>query len=146
MKRPRISHSEFSLPFLVDDSDGLDSHDTNGSNPRASSIETFEAQIPADAIFLGTVDSEVSSCCTWKVDDHFYLLPVKNGRFEWALFRISWDDNWSRYEWSPESRLAGVSNPVEAARRLLRDAFSRWGIDLRKRDAEPYRDLLRNTA
>jgi hypothetical protein len=100
-------------------------------------------QIPDDAIFLGSIDSRVGNWCEWKVDDHLYLLPWTKGRFDWALFRISWDDNWGRYDWCPDARISGAPDPNEACELLLRGVFKKWRIDLRKRAAQPYKELLK---
>jgi hypothetical protein len=72
-----------------------------------------------------------------------YLLPWAKGRFDWALFRITWDDNWERYDWRPEARIAGAPDPNKACGLLLRGVFKKWGIDLRRSEAQPYRDLLK---
>jgi hypothetical protein len=139
--KPRISYSEFELPFFVKpSSDEVDEEDNLPS--RWGNPEVLEEQIPTDAIPLGNVNSSVANWRDWKVDDYFYFIPWREGRFSWAIFRISWDDNWSRYEFLPEARIAGVTDPTDASRRLLRGLFRKWGIDLRKRRSLPYKDLL----
>jgi hypothetical protein len=130
MKQPRISHENFTLPFVED------------QRFESPDLDTFEREIPEEAFFLGSVDSSVDNWCSWQVKDHFYLLPWKDGQYDWALFRISWDDNWSRFGWTTDSRIAGVARPTKAAQLLLQDAFQQWGIDLSQQSSEPYRRLL----
>lgn len=139
---PSISYAKFTLPFLSDTDSEIEPDEGEEEGSRGSDLEHFTDQVPDDAIFLGSIDSSVGNWCEWKVDDHLYLLPWTEGGFDWALFRISWDDNWSQYEWSPEARIAGVPDQKEASERLLRGVFKKWGIDLQRSNAQPYRDLL----
>ena len=140
MKRPRISFADFQLPFLANKSPGPETEQDDEED--GTNLEDMEGLLPKEAIFLGSIDDEVSNWTSWKVDDHYYLLPWDDGKFDWALFRITWDDNWCRYDWSCDARISGVADPKEAARRMLRKLFAHWEIDLRKSTSSPYRDLL----
>ena len=139
---PRISYTKFTLPFLRDTDSESDPDAGEEERSRGLDLENFTDQVPDDAIFLGSIDSRVGNWCEWKVDDHLYLLPWTKGRFDWALFRITWDDNWGRYDWCPEARIAGAPDPNKACELLLRGVFKKWGIDLRRSDSQPYRNLL----
>jgi hypothetical protein len=123
----RISYKEFTLPFFESPSFKLNS---------------LMREVPANALFLGSVESSMGNWCEWKVEDHFYLIPWIKAPFTWGLFRITWEDNWSRYEWNSVARITGITDPKLASRRLLRGAFRMWNVDLRKKDFEPYKTLL----
>lgn len=140
LNRPRISLAKFKLPFSLDEkSRNACASDNDSSQP---SLEEMEAALPEDVVFLGHVDSEIGNWTSWKIDERFYLIPMSDGRFDWALFRISWDDNWCRYEFSFDARISGSSDRNEAARLMLRRLFSCWKIDLRRRRNRPYKDLI----
>jgi hypothetical protein len=62
-----------------------------GSDFDDEDIEEFEKKLPREAVFLGKIDDEVTNFTSWKVDDHYYILPWKGSDYDWALFRISWD-------------------------------------------------------
>ena len=100
----------------------------------------MEEAIPFDYYFLGTIDINAS---TWSVEADYYLLPLKDESFDWALFRINWDDNWSRWEWVFDARLKGLQDePMEAARLMLTELWKIWGIDVSKPEGRVYRELL----
>lgn len=140
MKRHRISLARFELPFQLGALSKAPSDSDN--EPSGESLDEMEAALPKETIFLGSVDSEVNNWTSWKVDDHYYLVPLSDDLFKWALFRITWDDNWGRNRLSPDARLSGFAHPREAARLMLRRLFSSWKIDLRKKDSSSYKELL----
>ena len=129
MSQPRISYLRYVLPFPADAVEPDD-------------VESFEELVPDNAVFVGLIDDEVSNWTSWKVEDRYYLLPWEDSGFDWAMFRISWDDNHECYGWSPDARINGVSDPNEAARRMARGLFARWKKDLRKSENSAYREFL----
>ena len=95
-----------------------DEGDEDEESPSKEEVRAaMQERIPANAIFIGSLNDEVCNWTSWELDDHFYLLPWKAGGFDWALFRITWDDNWGRYEGEPISRISGVTEAKKAVRR-----------------------------
>lgn len=134
----RISYKSFHLPFLKSPAPDLDAGDEEDGN----NLDSLMREVPPEAIYLGCVDSSMGNWCEWKVEDYFYLIPWAKTLFTWALFRITWEDNWLRFEWNSVARITGVSDSTLASKRLLRGTFRKWKVDLRKRDYEPYKTLL----
>ncbi len=142
-----IDFETFVLPFMADDTsnDAKKSDEENEEEDeysREDALDAMQQKIPRDAIQLGETEGEVDNWTSWEIDDHYYLLPWEGGQFDWALIRISWDDNWGRYDWESCARISGVSNPTVAARVMVEKLFDRWGIDLNDSDNEFYRDFL----
>jgi hypothetical protein len=121
----KINFDRFSLPFM---DDGIvDSDDY----PEASDVlDQMEAAIPEEAKFIGVFEDEVDNWTSWKIEDHYYIIPLIDDEFEWALFRISWDDNHGQYNWSSCARLSGISNQKRASRFMMESLFQHWRIDL----------------
>jgi hypothetical protein len=134
--KPKISYQVFELPFMkmAETSEVSDFDDED--------IEEFEKKLPREAVFLGKIDDEVTNFTSWKVDDHYYVIPWEGSDYDWALFRISWDDNWERWGWSGDARIKGVGDRKKAAQQMLRGLFKRWKYDLRKREHAAYRELV----
>jgi hypothetical protein len=140
MKSPQISFERFKLTFLPVPHSGIEDEGNEGEEE--SSLEKMEALIPAEAVFLGSIDSEVSNWTSWKVIDHYYLFPWTDGEFDWALFRISWDDNWSRFDWFADARIKGESDADKAAYQMVKSLMGKWGFDLNKSEYALYKEFL----
>lgn len=138
MSCPAISFDAFELPFFATESS---SHEDEEESD-AIDVKSFKRLLPRNAIFVGRISDEVSNWTSWKVDDRFYVIPWEGPEFDWALFRISWDDNWGHYEWTADARIKGETDPSEAARQMARGLFARWGIDLSGNSSRPYRRFL----
>jgi len=105
----------------------------------------MQGALPHTAIELGVINDEVDNWCSWKIEDYYYLLPWENNDFEWALIRISWDDNWSQYQWESCGRIAGLTEHWEAARALLKALFEdRYGFDLKTKEKTCYQHFIDN--
>ena len=152
MENPIISFDEFDLPFSSKSTEVEDNEETSESDSEmeddeelgASEVkEKMESSIPQEAIFIGSIDSEVENWTTWSIQDEYYIIPLNDEKFNWALFRISWDDNWGTWNWSFDERLSGYrSKPKEAAKYMLLRLWERWELDLNDMDNEPYINLL----
>lgn len=92
-------------------------------------LEQMEAAVPEGAIALGTLEYHLdhSPGLSWKMEDHFYLIPLKGEKYDWALIRITWDDNWGQYEWVVDAVGSGFSDSRAAARTMVAALFERWG-------------------
>lgn len=155
MIKPLVSFEEFELPFAKSKQadevweeresqlEGkLEPQDEDEDEDSTDALERMEALIPDGAIFLGVVEDEVDNWRSWKVEEHFYIIQLQNSEYEWALFRISWDDNWGRFEWSLDMRASGFENHSEAANFMVIKLFERWEIDLANRENAPYAAFL----
>ena len=100
----------FTLEFMkVDPND--DAWDEEGE-PILDNDEILEQMldvIPADALSLGSFEDEVDNFTSWQTNDRYYVVPWKGEDFDWALFRISWDDNWGRFQWESCGRVGCVT-------------------------------------
>lgn len=138
-----LSFEDFELPFIdevPDYPDEAEEESEDFSFNTSHQKALMEEAIPVDYYFLGTIDINAS---TWSVEADYYLLPLKDESFDWALFRINWDDNWSRWEWVFDARLKGLQDePMEAARLMLTELWKVWGIDVSKPEGRVYRELL----
>jgi len=152
MEKPIISFEEFELPFSSKSAGVVDNEDTSelysemedDEELRASEIkENMESSIPQEAIFIGGIDSEVENWTTWSNQDEYYIIPLNDVEYDWALFRLSWDDNWETWNWSFDARLRGYrSNFKEAAKYILLILWKKWGLDLNDTNNKPYVNLL----
>ena len=138
----KISFESFTLSFMKEEIDGS----TEEDGEELSSAEAFDrmkGSLPPAAQFLGRVDDEVENFTSWKIEDHYFLLPWECPEFDYALIRITWDDNWGRYEWASDVRGSGFSDSKEAARVMVAAMFESWSFDLNSDEFEIYRDFLK---
>ena len=103
-------------------------------------------KVPARCIFLGEINSELdhSPGLEWDVEDYYYLTPWEGPEYDWALIRITWDDNWGNFGWSAEARIKGAADHKTAARKLFRALMKSWEHDLKKKEYATYMDLLKS--
>jgi hypothetical protein len=138
----KISFESFTLGFMEEKTDGSSEEDGEELSS-AETLDRMEAALPSAARFLGRVDDEVENFTSWKIEDHYFLLPWEGQEFDYALVRISWDDNWGRFEWGACSRICGEKDPDAAARKLVSATFKNWNIDLDDPERAAYQDFLK---
>ena len=57
--------------------------------------------------------------------------------------RISWDDNWGRWEWISDGRIKGLeANYKEAARLILYELWKQWQLDLNDSENKSYVNFI----
>jgi hypothetical protein len=154
MEQPIIDFAEFELSFVSESSSTDDTEISNESNPRLGEDEELdtleikqqmEARIPKEAICVGIIDAELENWTTWRIQDTYYIMPLHDSAFDWALFRISWDDNWECWDWCFDARLVGFKDSFkDAAKFVLPKLWESWYIDLNASNGEAYRELLNN--
>lgn len=105
---------------------------------------SFEELLPELTLFLGSVEIDVDvNMTSWKVDDSYFLIPNPDDNFDWALVRLSWDDNWEKFVWLYDARLKGCKNQANiAATTLVTKLFNHWGINIKDPENENYKNLL----
>jgi hypothetical protein len=113
---------------LLDDEDEELANEPEEDPDPAEVLEAMQDAIPKDALSLGCLEYEIdhSPGLSWRIEDHFYLVPLKGEPYEWALIRITWDDNWSAYQWCQDAVGSGFSNPRDAGRMMVAELFNRW--------------------
>jgi hypothetical protein len=138
-----LSFEDFELPFVHEVQDYPDENEEESEDfsfDTSDQKALMEEALPVDYYFLGTIDTNVS---TWSMEADYYLLPLKDESFDWALIRINWDDNWGRWDWAFDARLKGLKDqPLEAARLMLTELWKTWNIDLSNREDRAYKNFL----
>ena len=108
--------------------------------------EQFIRYLPIEVIHLGTIERDIDdNCRSWSIDDDYYLLKLNDDIFDWALFRLSWDDNWSQWNWCYDARIKGFKDePIEAAKIILISLWELWEVDLNDADYDSYKSFFMN--
>lgn len=141
--RPLVNFDSFDLPFMAENpNDQAWDHDGERLLENYEVQEMMENTLPKGAIFLGVVEKEVVNYTSWDTNDQYYLIPQVGDGYEWALIRISWDDNWGRWRWCADARMSGISSQREAAIVICKALFKYWGYDIDKEENSAYRDFL----
>lgn len=107
-------------------------------------LEKMEEALPEEASLIGYLDTDIESfCMSWAEKEHFYIMSWKaNDVFDWIIFRISWDDNWGKWEWASGARVGGIKKELEAAKYAISKLFEDWGYDVDKEDNLVYAEFL----
>lgn len=135
----KVSTDTFELPFMMNKGGERAS---DGDENEDSDLEYFENQLPSDAVFLGLIDTSVDNWTSWKLEDHYYIVPITDDDYKWALVRISWDDNWGRYDWSGDARIKSLVDPNDAALAMIHALLKQWDIDLTEADNQIFAEFL----
>jgi hypothetical protein len=152
MKDTIINFDDFHLQFASATNEGEVDEENSDSDSEldfdedvdASELKEYmESCIPTEAIFLGGIEKEVENWTSWIIQDDYYIIPLQDDKYDWALFRLSWDDNWGTWNWSFDARLAGYKeNYQDAAKYILKNLWGKWGIDFKDPENESYNDLI----
>lgn len=140
MPEKTISFDSFELPFMKDPYRNCDDEDEDPDHDEI--FEAMESALPKSARLLGNVEDEVDNWTSWEIKFYFYLVPRRQAPWKHTLVRISWDDNWGRWEWEGCARAAGYKDANEAAVAMVEGVFANWQIDLKSEDGAPYREFL----
>ena len=141
-KYPKIPRSNLEI-FLSNKSKDISKEDIEEEEDNDIIKENMKSRIPKSAIYLGSIEEEVRNFTSWIIQDEYYVYPLKDDDYNWAVFRISWDDNWSRWIWSPDGRLKGLAaNYKEAARLILIGLWESWNKDLNDSENKAYSNIL----
>ena len=159
MQKIPVDYTEFSLPFFKTvyaedqeesddkanaDQDDESEDDEDEENPgplsKEDALEAMQDLIPSSVHHIGTVEDTAENWTSWLSEDHFYLIPWQGDDFQWALFRISWDDNWEKWEWESLARIPEVKDHREAALQM----FNGWmkTCSMTGPEYQPYKDLI----
>ena len=143
MQEPILNFDDFVLSFIKNVPDYPNEEEEESEDFSFDSSQQkalMEEALPIDYYFLGTIDTTVSN---WSMEADYYLLPLQEESFDWALIRINWDDNWGNWDWAFDARLKGLKDqPLEAARLMLTELWKTWNIDLSNREDRAYKNFL----
>jgi len=149
LRKPVICYDDFDLPFVSEIDGNEESGDDNSEEyDKTGHLEAMRDQIPSECIYLGAINFEIphSPGLTWDIDDYYYLMRWTDSDYDWAIFRITWEDNWGRYEWNAAARIKGEKDKKQAARLMFIGLMDNWGFDLDdeelQEDFAPYREFL----
>lgn len=133
-----ISLEDFEIPFVNSINEKFEEE--------APDKEDITDNIPESAVFLGEINLDVDSAVsgvTWDVEEEYYIMPWNDGDFDWALFRVYYDDNEDLWSVNPDARISGgIKSYKEAAILMLRDLFKSWGINIDDPEYEDYKEFL----
>lgn len=141
----KVSLDQFELPFATADDPNEDvstSQDEEQKLGRDELRERLESRIPTEATHLGMIERTVDNFMTWTLEDHFYVVPWNQDGFEWAVFMITWDDNWEQWEFVTIGRCAGTAEWRRAAFETLEVAFRSWGLLDDPDEADLHKEFL----
>ena len=80
--------------------------------------------LPDDAEWITEFHNEVERPeITWQIDITFYAFEIKNSPNTLCLLKLSWDDNWSRWEWSCVASMA-FSTKQEMSKTKVMTAYA----------------------
>ena len=118
--------------------------DWEGEEDDKAALAKMLSRVPKRAYPLGVFGQTIADrpCFSWTTDDRFFLLRLRGRKHEWAMFRISWDDNEGRYEWQTGVVGSGFASPKEAAEAMLRHLYREWSVDVDQPEYEEQRDFL----
>jgi hypothetical protein len=137
-KRFVISTEGFEIPFINFINEKFEEESPDK--------EDITDNIPESAIFLGEINLDVDSAVsgvTWDVEEEYYIMPLNDGEFDWALFRVYYDDNEDLWAVNPDARISGgIKSYKEAAILMLKVLFHEWGIDLDDPEFVDYIEFL----
>jgi hypothetical protein len=141
---------ELDLPFMREqedlesaDEDEVDDEGAEGAEPEEV-LARMQSAIPADSVSLGTLQYDIahSPGLSWRIEDHFYVVPLQGAKYEWALVRITWDDNFGTYEWANDAVGSDFTDARAAALAMVAAVFESWTSEDDGEAAEARREFL----
>ena len=90
-----VNFEEFVLSFTFISSDLIDEseNDIDEDFDIEESKSQMEDILPNNAIRLGSIETEVEGGISFDIYDDYYIIPISDLNFNYAVFRLSWDDN-----------------------------------------------------
>ena len=99
--------------------------------------------LPDEKIHLGTLEYEVDNWGNYEYADEYFIMPLLEEDYNWAFFRLYWDDNWCKWEICPEARCKTLSEDYRlVARTILPVVWNSRGIDLDDEEYLEYKEFL----
>ena len=115
-------------------------------------FDLIEGTNPPGSCLVLSVDHEIDDRpgFSWDVEAHFYVVETKSeakGESSWALFEISWDDNYGIWQRSALYGISGLLTQDQAVDLLLNEFWKGLNYDEDDPWAEvlkPFRDRAEN--
>lgn len=144
MEHTAINFDTFELSFLSKNKEIA--FEENIEEPNHDEIkQEMESLIPKEAFYIGSLETEIENWAQWTIEDDYYIIPLIDDSYDWALFRISWDDNFGNWDWCFDARLTGLKQNYKAAARLMIAAlWKEWNIDVADEANITYSRFLNN--
>ncbi len=134
IKSYQVDFNNFQLPFLSEPGYVLE----QGTRD----IDVMLYETPKNALLLGRNRYTVDNWRSWDADDLYFILPLENDDWDYALFRITWDDNYTCWAWTSDCRIKGEFKTIKkAALIMLSESWEKWGIDMLTPENNEYKKL-----
>ena len=134
IKSYQVDFNNFQLPFLSEPGYVLE----QGTRD----IDVMLYATPKNALLLGRNRYTVDNWRSWDADDLYFILPLENDDWDYALFRITWDDNYTCWAWTSDCRIKGEFKTIKkAALIMLSESWEKWGIDMLTPENNEYKKL-----
>ena len=138
-----INYEKFKLSFAVISSDLNDEseNDIDEDFDIEESKSQMEDILPYNAIFLGSIVTDVQGGISFDIYEDYYIIPISDLNFNYALFRLSWDDNWEQWKWCFDARINTDIQDINVLSKLvLEKLWDHWALDWR--DNNSYKSLI----
>ena len=140
-----VNFEEFVLSFTFISSDLIDEseNDIDEDFDIEESKSQMEDILPNNAIRLGSIETEVEGGISFDVYDDYYIIPISDLNFNYAVFRLSWDDNWEKWNWCFDARIeSGIQYINILSKLVLEKLWDHWELDWK--DDDSYKSLIQN--
>ena len=140
-----INFEGFVLSFTVISSDLIDEseNDIDEDFDIEESKSQMEDILPNNAIRLGSIETEVEGGISFDIYDDYYIIPISDLNFNYAVFRLSWDDNWEKWNWCFDARIESDIQYINILSKLvLEKLWDHWELDWK--DDDSYKSLIQN--
>jgi len=133
-KSYQVDFNNFQLPFLSKSGYVLEQG--------IRDIDVMLNYTPENALLLGRNKYTVDNWRSWEEEDLYFILPLENHDWDYALFRVIWDDNYTCWAWSSDCRIKGEFKTIKkAALIMLTESWKNWGIDMLSPENNDYKKL-----
>ena len=140
-----VNFEEFVLSFTFISSDLIDEseNDIDEDFDIEESKSQMEDILPNNAIRLGSIETEVEGGISFDIYDDYYIIPISDLNFNYAVFRLSWDDNWEKWNWCFDARIESDIQHINILSKLvLEKLWDHWELDWK--DDDSYKSLIQN--
>jgi hypothetical protein len=140
-----VNFEKFVLSFTNISSDLID--ESENDIDEDFDIEEAKSQmediLPNNAIRLGSIETEVEGGISFDIYDDYYIIPISDLNFNYAVFRLSWDDNWEKWQWCCDARIESDIQDINMLSKLvLEKLWDHWRLDWKEDDS--YKSLIQN--
>lgn len=98
--------------------------------------------LPEKTRFIGALNDSYESYTSWMICENYYITSLTNN-FDWALFRVYWDELDMVWQIQFDARLKGsINDRVNASKQLLKAVWNNDGIDIYNKERGLYLKLF----